>query len=354
MTRLDPRRRSNRIEYLEDGRRVVSHLVSSLIPNKRVIELFALLPVVFDEGNGGPRVSVVIPTYGDSEYVDGAVKSVANQTYSDIEAVIVDSSGVDRLANLSVAGVDIEYVFQKPSGLGAARNAGIERSTGDIVGFLDADDRWLPSKIKSQLEVMRSGADFVYGDAYDVRDGTRFPMSSIPVGDSKTLYRRFFLNGGIPCPTVMARRACFDRHTFDESLSALEDRHLWVRLLHDFTPGRVAEPLAEYVRRDDSMSSDPELMYESELRVIEDIIDRYEDLRNLRQQAVLRAKYEYGKRLIRVGRTEEARSVLFKLLRRHPTDIKTLILITTALFPVRNNIILRWLEAGVGRMRSIR
>lgn len=309
---------------------------------------------MFDEGNGGPRVSVIIPTYGDSEYVDGAVESVADQTYCDIEVVVVDSSDVKRLANLSVTGVDIEYVYQEPSGLGAARNAGIEKATGDVVGFLDADDRWLPSKVKWQLEVIRDGADFVYGDAYDVRDGARFPMPSIPVKDPETLYRRFFLKGGIPCPTVMARRACFDHHTFDESLSALEDRHLWIRLLRDFTPGRVAKPIAEYVRRDDSMSSDPELMYESERWVIDDLTDRYEDLRNYRQQAVLRAKYEYGKRLIRAGRTEEARSVLLEVLRKRPTDTKAIALTTTALAPVGNQTLLRWLEAGVGRMRSSR
>ncbi|OYR80472.1 hypothetical protein DJ84_15600 [Halorubrum ezzemoulense] len=317
------------------------------------MELFALHLVVFDEGNG-PRVSVIIPTYGDSEYVDGSIESVANQTYSDIEVVIVDSTGVDRLANLSVVGVDIEYVYQEPSGLGAARNTGIERATGDVVGFLDADDRWLPSKVQWQLEVMRGGVDFVYGDAYDVREGTRFPMSSISVGDSKTLYRRFFLEGGIPCPTVMARRECFDRHTFDESLSALEDRHLWVRLLHDFTPGCVPKPLAKYVRRDDSMSSDPELMYESELQVIDDLTNRYKDLQSYRQQAVLRAKYEYGKRLIRAGRTREARSVLLEVLRRRPTDTKTLALTATALAPIGNQTLLRWLEAGVGRKRSSR
>ena len=308
---------------------------------------------MFEEENS-PRVSVIIPTYGDSEYVDGAIESVAAQTYSNIEVVIVDSTGVDRLANLSVVGVDIEYVYQDPSGLGAARNTGIENSTGDVVGFLDADDRWLPSKAQWQLEVMRDGVDFVYGDAYDVRDGTRFLMSSIPVKDSKTLYRRFFLEGGIPCPTVMARRECFDRHTFDEALSALEDRHLWVRLLHDFTPGRVPKPLAKYVRRDDSMSSDPKLMYESELQVIDDLTNRYMNLHTHRQQAVLRAKYEYGKRLIRAGRMGKARSVLLEILRQHPTDTKTIILTATALAPVGNQTFLQWLEAGVGRMRSRR
>ena len=308
---------------------------------------------MFDEGNG-PRISVIIPTYGDSEYVDGAIESVADQTYSDIEVVIVDSTGVDRLANLSVVGVDIEYVYQEPSGLGAARNTGIERATGDVIGFLDADDRWLPSKVKWQLKVMRDGADFVYGDAYDVRDDARFPMSSIPIGNPETLYRRFFLEGGIPCPTVMARRACFDHHTFNESLSALEDRHLWVRLLHDFTPGRVPEPTAEYVRRDNSMSSDPELMYESERQVINDLTNRYEDLRNHQQQAVLRAKYEYGKRLIRADRTGEARSVLFEVLRRRPTDPKTLALTAASLAPAESQTLLRWLEAAVSHVRSSR
>lgn len=112
-----------------------------------------------------PLVSVIIPTYEDTEYLPDALRSVAGQTYGHVEAIVVDSSGD---AEPIVADLDwVEYHYQEPNGPAAARNLGIEHADGEYIAFLDADDKWLPEKLRRQVARLEtSDAQFVYSDQY--------------------------------------------------------------------------------------------------------------------------------------------------------------------------------------------
>ena len=267
------------------------------------------LPDPLTRGDG-PLVSVVVPTYGDSAFVGEAIESVAAQTYSTLELVVVDSSGVAWLRDLAADVEGFTYVFQEPRGLGAARNRGIDRASGEYVAFLDADDRWCPAKLERQLPVLEAGADVVYADVYLVDDGETRRQSSLPVRDPETHHIDFLREGGVPMPTVVVRRACLDTERFDESLDAVEDRHLWARLFARYTPARVPEPLACYTRRAGSMSDDPELMYDAERAVVADLCERFPELESHRAALVRRARYAHGKRLLRAGEGRAARGPL--------------------------------------------
>lgn len=283
--------------------------------------------------DGGPLVSVVVPTYRDSEYVTGAIESVAAQTHSTVELVVVDSSGVGWLRDLAADVDGFEYVYQEPRGLGAARNRGIEAATGEVIAFLDADDRWCPEKLKTQLEALDAGADVVYSDVYLVEGGEKRPQSSLPVRDPETHHIDFLYEGGVPMPTVIARRACFEAERFDESLNAVEDRHLWARLFARFTPARVPEPLACYTRRSGSMSSDARTMYEAESRVLADLCERLPGLESHRGALERRAQYAYGKRLLRADDGASARGPLRAAIAGGRRDSRTIALYALALAP---------------------
>jgi glycosyltransferase involved in cell wall biosynthesis len=301
------------------------------------------LPASLRQGEG-PLVSVIVPTYGDSEFLGPALESIAAQTHDNIEIVVVDSSGMDWLRDLAAGVEGFEYVFQEPCGLAAARNRGLDAATGELIAFLDADDRWLPEKLERQLAAIANGADVVYSDVYLVEDGDKRRQSALPVRNPETHHIDFLHEGGVPMPTVLARRECFDEERFDERLPVAEDRHLWTRLFARYRPARVAAPLACYTRREGSLSSDIELMYKTELRVIGDLADRLPDVAAHRAALERRARYKYGKRLLRAGSGSKARRELRRAVMAGERDPRALVLLAVSHAPTGHARLLRVLE----------
>ena len=111
-----------------------------------------------------PLVSVVIPTYDRPEYLERAVRSVAEQTYPAIELVVVDDCSPVPAAE-TLNGIDTNEISKvncirhdENRGANAARNSGIRHATGEFVAFLDDDDRWLPGKVSRQVRRFESGS----------------------------------------------------------------------------------------------------------------------------------------------------------------------------------------------------
>ncbi|MXR52992.1 glycosyltransferase [Halovenus sp. WSH3] len=109
-----------------------------------------------------PTVSVVIPTYGRAEQLPGAIETVANQTYEQIELLVVDDGSPEPVADIvdteNVDGLDsIEFLrHDENRGANVARNTGIKAATGTYVAFLDDDDRWHEEKISRQVETFEA------------------------------------------------------------------------------------------------------------------------------------------------------------------------------------------------------
>ena len=99
-----------------------------------------------------PKVSVIIPALNAGRTIAAALGSVFEQTYRHMEVIVVDDGSSDDTAQKVAAWGDRVTYFKQPNaGPGSARNAGIARSTGDFIAFLDADDFWLPTKIERQV-----------------------------------------------------------------------------------------------------------------------------------------------------------------------------------------------------------
>lgn len=117
-----------------------------------------------------PKVSVIIPCYNLGEYIDEAVESVINQTYQDVEIIIINDGSTDELTNRLLSG------YTKPKtrvltiphqGLAAARNAGIKESQGEYILPLDADDKIGRRYVEEAVKILDSntGVGIVYCDA---------------------------------------------------------------------------------------------------------------------------------------------------------------------------------------------
>ena len=103
-----------------------------------------------------PRLSVIVPAYNSAPYIEEAVRSVLAQTMPDLEVVVVDDGSPDESAAV-VSAIDdqrVRLVRKANGGLASARNAGISAARGEVLGFLDGDDRWRPDKAQSHLEVL--------------------------------------------------------------------------------------------------------------------------------------------------------------------------------------------------------
>ena len=219
-----------------------------------------------------PEVSVVIPAYNASGYVREAAESALAQTFDDLEVIVVDDGSTDDTAAVA-DGLDVRCVRQSNQGVSAARNRGIAESTGRYVAFLDADDAWLPAKLATQLDALRSNsARRLSYSALLVTDASLEPVEvrrgELHGSALETLLLRGNVVGG--GSNVICERELFDRAGgFDPTLSQCADWDMWVRLaaLTDFA--YVDEPLVRYRRHESSMSRDPELLERDSLRVLE-------------------------------------------------------------------------------------
>jgi glycosyltransferase involved in cell wall biosynthesis len=101
------------------------------------------------------KVSAIIPTYNRAAFIERAISSIFNQTYKDIEIIVVDDGSTDNTIEILNKYRDrIKIIRQKNMGTSEAKNTGINNATGEIVMFLDSDDEWLPTKAEKQVEIM--------------------------------------------------------------------------------------------------------------------------------------------------------------------------------------------------------
>src|SRR5258706_6977096 len=116
-------------------------------------------------------ISVIMPAYNGERFIAQSIMSVLNQTFRDLELIVVDDGSTDHTAEIvtELRRQDdrIRLFRQQNSGQAAARNTGIGKSQGDLIAFLDQDDLWLEEKLKIQTKALAaSGADVVFSGGY--------------------------------------------------------------------------------------------------------------------------------------------------------------------------------------------
>ena len=192
-----------------------------------------------------PKVSVVIPLFNQAQYLPEAVESVLDQTYHDFEIIVVDDGSTDEsFAAARQYGEKTRYIRQEKTGLGGARNTGIKASQGELIGLLNADDRWLPTYLETMVRLADENPEaavyYCCAQAMDEHSNDLpqiFGGKSLPV---KLMYESL-LRANILIPsTVLVRKAIVSAAgLFDQTLrdiDSCEDWDLWLRIApkHDF------------------------------------------------------------------------------------------------------------------------
>ena len=115
------------------------------------------------------KVSVLVNCYNGEEFLKEALDSVYSQTYDDWEIILWDNASTDNSANIAKSyDKKLRYFKGKETiPLYSARNLALEKVDGDIIGFLDCDDIWLPSKLEKQVPLFKNrSVGLVYSDTY--------------------------------------------------------------------------------------------------------------------------------------------------------------------------------------------
>ena len=132
----------------------------------------------------GELVSVVIPAFNVSRFIDTAISSVLNQTYGNIEIIVVDDCSTDGTANEIVKFKDkVRYIRHEINqGAAEARNTGVNVCRGELVAFLDGDDKWAPGKIDAFADCFSRNPEvlFAFSDfsRFKWSDGSYFALSN--------------------------------------------------------------------------------------------------------------------------------------------------------------------------------
>lgn len=187
------------------------------------------------------KFSVIIPVYNKADTLPRAIDSVLAQGM-EAEPVIVDDGSTDRIDAVLARYEGLTVVRQANGGVSAARNAGIRRSTGEYLCFLDADDEWEPDHLTTLLALMEkypTAEYFVTGHKEIRRDGT--VRSS---GDALSAYPEDFLCGDllgllnrtsygvIHTNSVCVKRSVLTEECilFEPGAAIGEDTDVWYRL----------------------------------------------------------------------------------------------------------------------------
>src|SRR5690348_16456087 len=111
-----------------------------------------------------PRVSIVMGTLDAGRFLATALASIREQTFDDVEIVIVDGGSTDDTRAIAEE-YDARVLHQRGEGLFEAWNEGVAAARGELIGFLDSDDRWDPPKLEAQVRVLdeRPEIDYVIG-----------------------------------------------------------------------------------------------------------------------------------------------------------------------------------------------
>lgn len=182
------------------------------------------------------KVSIITITYNSSATIRDTIESVLNQTYSDIEYIIVDGLSRDNTLNIvsEYNSRIAKVVSEKDHGLYDALNKGIKLCTGDIVGLIHSDDFYTSNDVIEKLvnKIKSENADAVYADLYYVdKDDTSRIFRKWHSGEYK---HGMFYNGWMPPhPTFFVKREYYNRYgLFNTQFKSAADYELMLRFIH--------------------------------------------------------------------------------------------------------------------------
>ena len=196
------------------------------------------------------KYSVIIPTYNRSNYILDAINSVNNQSFKNIELIIVDDASSDdtinKIENLNLS-VPYKIIKNKQNyGVSKSRNIGVSNSKGDYIAFLDSDDLWEKDKLFKQNAFFEDNQNIYICHTNEkwLKNNKHLNQKKIHKKQAGFFFERSLERCMVSPSAVVIHKSVFLEHgNFDESLPVCEDYDLWLRLNNQLYFGYINEPL---------------------------------------------------------------------------------------------------------------
>lgn len=273
----------------------------------------------------GPLISVVTPSFNQASFIEEALRSVRLQSYKNHEHLVIDGMSTDGTVDLLrdlTAGAANQGMFwssERDSGQSEAVNKGFRQATGEIVGWLNSDDRYRPDCFQHVVRAFKDNpdVDIIYGDYLLVDEGGKVLQVRREIEFSAfiLLYHRVLY---IPTTTTFFRRRIFEEGNWlDEKLQYAMDLEFFIRLsARGYRFRHIPELLAEFRMHPNSKTcSAPDKQREEHQEVVYAVAPllgriRYARLRSLALSLfrVIAATKRYSEKLLRGYYWEQVRS----------------------------------------------
>jgi glycosyltransferase involved in cell wall biosynthesis len=219
------------------------------------------------------KISAVIPAYNCEKYIARSIDSILAQTCPVDEIIVVDDGSQDKTADIVRSYGDKVKLIQQPNaGVSVARNTGILAATGDWIAFLDADDEWLPEKIKRQIEHLQNNPDLVWSMGNYIhclceencRAEHTVVSKCLRYQKNRGYYASYFEAiqlyqwGHMDC-LLIQKKIFHHVGVFHRELRIAEDLDIWLRIAYRYPKvGFLPEPLAvHHLSSENSLMKQP-------------------------------------------------------------------------------------------------
>ncbi|GAA4205077.1 alpha-1,3-rhamnosyltransferase [Pedobacter jeongneungensis] len=211
--------------------------------------------------NNLPLVSVIIPCYNHQDFIEACLESVVNQTYKNIEVIVIDDGSKDetprilqKLANKYTFSLEI----QKNLGLSKTLNKAIRKyAGGKYISIIASDDYWELNKISKQVDFLENSENYalVFGKAKIVDNNNVFLGNLGDDMNEELSFETLLFDNKIIASTTMFKRDIWEKVGGFNEDSYIEDWDLWLKMAENYKIGFINENLGFYRRHGSNMSN---------------------------------------------------------------------------------------------------
>ncbi len=256
-------------------------------------------------------VTIVVPSYNHEKYIKEAIESIINQSYKNIELIVIDDGSTDSspkiLEKLSKE-YNFKYIHRENRGLSKTLNEALSLANGEYFSICASDDRFLLDKISKQVEFLESNLEYgvCYGNVISFNDLGVNRKVDVKNGKSGWIFKDLITaNIIIPAPSSIIRTDILrELGGYSEDV-LIEDWDMWLRVANIYQIGYLDDYLAYYRDHNNNTYKQTYKMFKAQKKILEKWID-YKDY----NQALEVWQLDWFKSLSRRGYIDEAREYM--------------------------------------------